>query len=120
MKILYTKKFNKDLDSIVHDEKLKKHLLQLLQELQQKSSLKKMSQHLLLDISVIVDLWCGINAARESEQLIDKAVANAIQIVLLHAFQVLYLTLCPLPHALCPKPHACPQVTPAPKPSTPS
>ena len=43
-----------------------------------------MSQHLLLDVSVIVDLWCGTNAARETEQLIDKAVANAIQIVLLH------------------------------------
>ena len=42
MKILYTKKFNKDLDSIVHDEELKKHLLQLLQELQQKSSLAEM------------------------------------------------------------------------------
>ena len=39
MKILYTEKFSKDLDSIANDEKLKKRFLQLLQELQQKSSL---------------------------------------------------------------------------------
>ena len=42
MKILYTKKFSKDLDRIVHDERLKKRLFQLLQELQQMSSLSEM------------------------------------------------------------------------------
>jgi len=42
MKILYTKKFSKDLDRIVHDKKLKKRLLQLLQELQHMSSLTEM------------------------------------------------------------------------------
>ena len=39
-----------------------------------------MSQHLLLDVSVIVDLWCSTNAARETEQLIDEAVSNGVQI----------------------------------------
>ena len=42
MKILYTKKFYKDLDRIVHDESLKKRLFHLLQELQQMSSLAEM------------------------------------------------------------------------------
>lgn len=37
-------------------------------------------KHLLLDVSVIIDLWCGTNAARESEQLIDEAVASGVQI----------------------------------------
>ncbi len=42
MRILYTKRFSKDLDNIVHDEKLKKQILKLLGELQQISSLKEM------------------------------------------------------------------------------
>ena len=43
MKILYTKRFSKDLDSIVHDEKLKNRILQILEDLKQMDSLAEMN-----------------------------------------------------------------------------
>lgn len=43
MKIRYTKRFGKDLDSIVHDAKLKKRLLLVLEKLQQIDSLAEMN-----------------------------------------------------------------------------
>lgn len=39
MKILFTKRFSKDLDVIVHDAKLKTHLLQVFEQMKQMDSL---------------------------------------------------------------------------------
>lgn len=43
MKIRYTKRFSKDLDSIVHDTKLRKRLLLVLEKLRQMVSLAEMN-----------------------------------------------------------------------------
>jgi mRNA interferase RelE/StbE len=39
MKVLYTKKFNKDIDQITHDKKLKKNLLELIAIIKQADAL---------------------------------------------------------------------------------
>jgi len=42
MKILYTKRFSKDIDNIGHDLKLKKRVLKLLEQLKQIESLDEL------------------------------------------------------------------------------
>ena len=39
MKVLYTKKFNKDIDQITNDKKLKKNLLELITQIKQTDAL---------------------------------------------------------------------------------